>query len=363
MLTAHSQLRFLGASGCERAPATAGRGPAGPIDDREHPTVKRRTNGRLVLAAMATTTLLLTGCSAGGDDTAGASAQATGSCTAYPDGSAAQSVTVTGDFGKEPTVTFDKPLESAELQTHVVSSGDGETTETGDTVEAVISIFSAETGKLATSTPASFVVDDQNMYPAFNAAIECRPIGSRVVTVVPPDQLFGATGNESLGIAANETVILVTDLRAVTRPPTVQPWTKDVPEVAFDAKGVPTLTLPGTKAPEGVQVKVLKQGDGATVAKGDEVTIDYQGVSWKDGKVFDQSYGKQAATFSTTGVIPGFSAALIGQKVGTQLLVTIPSEYAYPEGSGSDLAGQDLVFLIDIKATGAPSPAPAASPS
>lgn len=310
---------------------------------------------------MAATTLLLAGCSSDGDGSAQPSGQAS-ACTQFADGSAAQSVTVTGDFGKEPTITFDKPLESSELQAHVVTTGDGQLTEVGDTVETVISIFSAETGTLATSQAASFVVGDKNMYPAFNAAIECRAAGSRVVTVVPSDQLFGEAGNESLGIAANETVILVTDLKGVTAPPTVQPWTKDVPKVTFDAEGKPTLTMPGTKAPEGVRVKVLEEGDGATVAKGDQVTIDYQGVSWKDGKVFDQSYGAQPATFTTTGVIPGFSAALVGQQVGTQLLVSIPSEYAYPEGSGSALAGQDLVFLIDIKSVGA-SPAPSASAS
>lgn len=311
---------------------------------------------RLSAIAAASAALLLGGCSSGSDDAAS-------SCTEYADGAAAQGITVKGDFGKEPKLTFDKPLESTELQRHVVTEGDGDTTKNGDSVKATISIFSGKTGKLGTSQQADLVVGDTNIYPAFIAAIECVPVGSRVVTVVPPDDLFGETGNESLGIAGDETVVFVTDVQKITPPPTVEQWTEDVPEVTFDDKGVPTIKLPGKKAPAGLRVKVLKEGDGAKVASGDQITVDYQGVSWKDGEIFDQSYGAQAATFSTTGVIPGFSAAVVEQKVGTQLLVSIPAEYAYAEGSGAALAGQDLVFLIDIKAANAPSPTPSESVS
>ncbi|MGV1006135.1 MAG: FKBP-type peptidyl-prolyl cis-trans isomerase [Candidatus Nanopelagicales bacterium] len=305
---------------------------------------------RLAVAAAASAALLLGGCSSGHDEAA--------ACKDYPDGASAQGVTVIGEFGEKPSVKFDKPLEATELQRHIATSGDGEVTKTGDAISAVISIFSAKTGKLATSQPADLVVGDANIYPAFNAGIECMAVGSRVVTVVPPDQLFGSTGNESLGIGADETVIFVTDLKKITPPPTVQEWTEDIPTVKFDDKGVPTIKLPGKKAPEGLRVKILKQGDGAEVKAGDEITVDYQGLSWKDGKVFDQSYGASPATFATTGVISGFSAAVVGQKVGTQLLVSIPSAYAYAEGSGAALAGQDLVFLIDIQAANSPSPTP-----
>lgn len=321
-----------------------------------------RPNGRLVLAAVAATSLLLAGCSSGSSDD-GASASASPTCTQYADGTAAQSVTVEGAFGEEPSITLDEPLEVSDLQVHTVTKGDGEVTQAGDSVAIVISIFSAETGELAASQPAELVVSDSSMYPAFTAAIECVPVGSRVVTVVPPDQLYGSTGNESLGIAADETVVLVTDVKEINEPPTVEEWTEDVPEVSFDDEGLPTVTLPGTEAPEGLRVKILKEGDGATVGPNDEITVDYQGLSWKDGAVFDQSYGSDPATFAITGVISGFSAAVAGQKVGTQLLVSIPSEYAYAEGSGSDLAGQDLVFLIDIKAANAPSATPSASAS
>ena len=130
-------------------------------------------------------------------------------------------------------------------------------------------------------------------------------------------------------------------------------WTKDVPAVTFAKNGKPKVTLPKTAAPKQLELKVLKQGSGAVVKSGDQVTLNYQGISWNTKKIFDQSYGRGAATFGTDQVVEGFGAALVGQKVGTRLIVTIPPKYAYGEkGSGQQLSGQTLVFVIDIQKTG-----------
>jgi peptidylprolyl isomerase len=122
--------------------------------------------------------------------------------------------------------------------------------------------------------------------------------------------------------------------------------------VTFDADGKPTLKLPSSKPPADLLLKVLRAGDGDVVKSGDTVTLDYQGTSWDKGEIFDESYGKEPATFATTGVVEGFGAALVGQKVGTRLVVSIPPQYAYGEaGSGHELAGQTLVFVIEIQET------------
>jgi peptidylprolyl isomerase len=163
--------------------------------------------------------------------------------------------------------------------------------------------------------------------------------------------MYGAQGNSQLGITAEDTLVIVTDLIGLKKQLVPQAW-KNAPKVTFDAKGKPTVKLPDTKPPAQLLLKVLRKGDGAVVKAGDSVTVDYQGTSWNSKKIFDQSYGKQPATFTTDGVVEGFGAALVGQKVGTRLIVSIPPKYAYGEkGAGQELSGQTLVFVIEIKKT------------
>ena len=81
--------------------------------------------------------------------------------------------------------------------------------------------------------------------------------------------------------------------------------------------------------------------------------VDYTGVKWSDGTVFDSSWEKgQPATFSTDGVVLGFKRALEGQTVGSQLLVSMPPMCAYGDASsGHALGGETLVFAIEIIST------------
>jgi peptidylprolyl isomerase len=95
-------------------------------------------------------------------------------------------------------------------------------------------------------------------------------------------------------------------------------------------------------------------GDGAVVKAGDNVTVQYQGVNWTGGKVFDESWGRGPTSFTTDGVIAGFGAAMVGQTVGSRVVVIIPPDQGYgPQGgnSGAGIAKDDtLVFVIDILA-------------
>jgi hypothetical protein len=104
--------------------------------------------------------------------------------------------------------------------------------------------------------------------------------------------------------------------------------TPGMPTVKLDDNGKPSVKIPDGDAPAETKVAVLKQGDGATVASGDLVVVQYLGVKWSDGKEFDSSWSRDAAPtqFQTTGVVAGFQKALEGQKVGSQVVVVMPPE-------------------------------------
>jgi peptidylprolyl isomerase len=273
-------------------------------------------------------------------------------CGSFSSGSTSDGVKVEGTFGETQTATFKTPLKASKLERTVVTEGTGEKTAKGDSIAVLLTLYLGKDGKALGSEPATLTVGDTQLPPAFAAGMDCVPRGSRVVVTVPASDVYGSTGKPDLGIAADDSLVIVTDVIGEKKMPETKAWTKDVPKVTFDADGKPTVKLPKGKPPTDLLLKVLKPGDGAVVKAGDSVTVDYQGTSWDKGNIFDQSYGKQPATFATDQVVEGFGAALVGQKVGTRLIVSIPPKYAYGEaGSGSELSGQTLLFVIEIKDT------------
>jgi peptidylprolyl isomerase len=324
-------------------------------------TTLRRLAPVVLLAA---STLVLASCGSDSKDktsepkkTSSASASPSkdaSGCTSYPSGKTSEGVKVSGDFGTKQTATFSTPLKATKLERTVVDEGKGEKTKDGETLDLLISVYLGKDGKALGTQPVSLTVGDSQMIQAFTAGIDCVPIGSRVVVAAPAKDMYGPQGNSQLGITAEDSLVIVTDVIGEKKPLVPQEWKKNAPTVKFNAKGTPKLTLPDTKPPADLLLKVLKPGNGDVVKAGDTVTLDYQGTSWDTGKIFDQSYGKQPASFATDQVVEGFGAALVGQKVGTKLVVSIPPKYAYGEkGAGQPLSGQTLVFVIDIQKTAA----------
>lgn len=314
------------------------------------------------VALLAASALALSSCGDDGKDkdkASDAGADKTGSSTAegcgdFASGKTSDSVEVAGEFGKKQTAEFKTPLKATELERTLVTTGDGEDTADGETVDALLSVYLGKDGKSLGSQPVPLTVGDDQIPEAFTAAVDCVPIGSRVVVTASAADIYGEQGNPNLGVAAEDTLVIVTDVIGLKEELKPQAWKDNVPKVTFAKDGKPTLKLPDIVPPSELLLKVLRQGDGDLVKKGDTVTLDYQGTSWNNGKIFDQSYGKAPASFATDQVVEGFGAALVGQKVGTRLVVTIPPRYAYgEEGSGQQLSGQTLVFVIDIQKTAA----------
>jgi FKBP-type peptidyl-prolyl cis-trans isomerase len=305
------------------------------------------------VALAAAAALLLAGCA--GSSEPKASEAAAADCMDVSSGTLSDGVQVSGDFGASPTATFTTPLQAEKLERTVVIKGDGETTKAGDDVNAIVSAFSGTTGQKVFSQPATIAAGDDTVFEAFLAGIDCVPTGSRTVTVAPASTLYGDQGNETIGVAPGETMVIVVDVQEPLKP---AKWTENVPDVKFGADGkAPTVTLPDTPPPAEYEMKVLEKGDGDVVKSGDNVTLHYQGTSWDTREVFDQSYGGDPAQFTTDAVIQGFGAALVGQKAGTKLIVNIPPQYAYgaQKSDQAPLGGQTLVFVVEILDTAPPS--------
>ncbi len=105
-----------------------------------------------------------------------------------------------------------------------------------------------------------------------------------------------------------------------------------------------------------LQSATLIQGDGATVEKGQLLVVNYLGQVYKGKKPFDESYSRgQPASFpiGTGGVIPGWDKALVGAKLGSRLMLSIPPEEGYGKAGNKQagIKGTDtLFFVVDLLA-------------
>ena len=99
-------------------------------------------------------------------------------------------------------------------------------------------------------------------------------------------------------------------------------------------------------------VHLVSDSTGETlIAVGRAATVQYEGVTWSDGEVFDSSWETgQAITFSLNRVIEGWKEGLAGQKVGSRVLLSIPAEKAYGEQGKPPAIGENepLLFVVDI---------------
>ncbi|QEO14860.1 peptidylprolyl isomerase [Agromyces intestinalis] len=311
------------------------------------------------VALAASAALLLAGCAGSPESTPTPTPTADGAlaCFEAVSGPDSDAITVDGAFGEaNPTATFTTPLSATDLQTTVVTEGDGEVAASGTSADLVITMINATTGEQIVSQPATLAIGDGSVLDSFRSAIDCQPYGTRTVTVAPPASLYGETGNETLGVGADDTVVIVADVIGEYVEPEPEPlptpaeWTENVPEVTRNGDAAPTIVIPDVAPSPDLELKVLEPGDGAEVGNGDSVTVNYVGINWDTKEQFDSSFDRgEPATFATSGVIPGFGAALVGQKVGTKLIVTIPPELGYGTAeSANGLGGHTLVFYVEI---------------
>lgn len=102
--------------------------------------------------------------------------------------------------------------------------------------------------------------------------------------------------------------------------------------------------------PDGLQYKVLVDGQGPKPTLNDTVVVNYSG-KLIDGTEFDSSYKRgQPATFPVNGVIPGWTEALQLMKAGSTWELYIPASLAYGQEGMPPVIGpnQTLIFKVDL---------------
>ena len=289
-------------------------------------------------------------------------------CGGSSSSSASSAVTVTGGFGKSPVVKIPSEKAADKLKVTTLVRGSGQALSKADAFVGNFAIYlwSGSSHKLLqstfkTGTPTLF---SGQLLPGLETALVGQKMGSRVVAVIPPAEGFGKSGDPQAGIKPTDTLVFVVDMLHDFGPKASVSGQqasagKGLPTVTDTTGAAPTVKIPSGKAPTSLVSKVLIKGTGPAVAEGDTVVVQYTGVNWRTGQVFDASWkhGTAGQPFgftigaSPSQVIPGWDKGLAGQTVGTRVLLVIPPADGYGK-TGNAQAGikgsDDLVFVVDV---------------
>jgi len=107
---------------------------------------------------------------------------------------------------------------------------------------------------------------------------------------------------------------------------------------------------PGVKvSASGLQYEIIKQGTGKKPTKKDTVSCNYTGA-YIDGTEFNNSYNMGGpVSFAVTGVIKGWTEALLMMPVGSKWKLYIPYTLGYGPGQYQTIpGGSALIFEIEL---------------
>jgi peptidylprolyl isomerase len=273
---------------------------------------------------------------------------------------------LSGEIGKPPKIDWKGKMEAGSIESQTVIEGDGPELADGDSVIVNFTVGNGFSEKQTFTTydekPSGQLikVDDQ-LTGLFKEALTDQTVGSRVALVASAEEAFGEIGNPDLGIGNEDAVLVVVDLSSgvLDKPTGTQSdapaW---APHIVFE-KGEPTgFDFSGTPQPTaGLQKATLIKGDGPTVTKGQSIAVNYLGEVYGGDKPFDESYSKEP--FSTGigigAVVKGWDEGLVGQTVGSRVILAIPPKLGYGEAGneGAGISGTDtLYFVVDILGAG-----------
>lgn len=114
----------------------------------------------------------------------------------------------------------------------------------------------------------------------------------------------------------------------------------------------PEVDFIGGDAPSELAITDLIVGDGAEATRGATVEVHYLGVDFETGQEFDSSWSRgESITFPLAALIAGWQEGIPGMRVGGRRQLVVPPHLAYgPAGSGHQLSGRTLIFVIDLLA-------------
>lgn len=267
-------------------------------------------------------------------------------------------VTAKGKLGEKPTISFNTPMTVSDGSYVVLQKGDGDVIEEGDRVCAQGIALNVKDGTelmdtWTKNTPdCSLKVDSKTLSSTYYNQIK----GAKINTTIG----FGVNAQDSSGYSYILAMTFVSQVQGLGEGHWrgSQGCAGQSAEGDASKNGKPSIDMNGQGSVDSLISQTLIKGNGAKLTDKNTVVVKYTG--WlTDGKQFDSSWDRDstidADLFSDSSgqhqVIEGWQKGLVGQTVGSQVLLVIPPDQAYGDKEqGSIPANSTLVFVIDILA-------------
>lgn len=133
-----------------------------------------------------------------------------------------------------------------------------------------------------------------------------------------------------------------------------------LPAVSTAFGHTPVITFPSNAPPNKLMAKVLHEGTGRVIARGNLVIANYVGQIWQ-GKVFDTTFDARVPDAFQVGekrVIAGWDKTLVGMRVGSRVLLVVPPVDGYGKLGLSQegiTASTTIIYVMDLLGTYGPN--------
>lgn len=269
-------------------------------------------------------------------------------------GDASAVVTATGKLGAIPTVNFPTPIVTKKLERSNLISGTGHALAAGDVAVIKYTLLSGTTGQVVSqgdyTGPGQLVTLGKSPTPAVTVGLECATVGSRVAIATT-----AAGAGQDPNKVSDSFVFVVDVLKAFPAKAygTPQIPQAGMPSVVTAPNGAPGITLLKEDPPSSLRVNVLQEANGKKLVKDEHVVVKYTAILWSDSSVFDSTWkdgqAKVVTLTASDTVTKGFVRGLVGQRVGSQVLIVIPPAEGFgANGSNGVPPGSTLVYVVDI---------------
>lgn len=245
-------------------------------------------------------------------------------------------VSVSGRVGATPALVVNSPVSVLSAKVTELEAGPGRTIEADSPLVISMMTYSGETGKVLSQAgrPSlsvgkanaedfdKFLVSSVVGKTEGSRLLFARPVtegGKRVTELNVVDILYSAASGENVKDPGGPL------------------------SVSMNEAG-PRLSHADGDPPAELKVQTLVQGDGQQVRNGDAVLVQYVSARWDDSVVVSSTWSTGIpTTIRLQNTMPGVRNALLDQRVGSRLAVTIPPNLAQGDTT--------LMMVIDILGT------------